>query len=45
MLATSATLYWESFVGTIRGLPLQLFFAFSQKTYGEKDAGGSLFFQ
>jgi len=41
MLATSATLYWESFVGTIRELPLQLFFCSFAKDYGEKGAGGS----
>jgi hypothetical protein len=45
MLATSATLYLESFLGAICELPLQLFFCSFAKTYGEKGAGGSLFFQ
>jgi hypothetical protein len=44
MLAISATLYWVSFVGTIRKLPLQLFFAFSQKLMVKKVLEAVCFF-
>ncbi|ROL59456.1 hypothetical protein D9V87_05270 [Bacteroidetes/Chlorobi group bacterium MS-B_bin-24] len=43
MLATSATLYLESFLGAICELPLQLFFAFSQKLMMKK-VGAVCFF-
>jgi hypothetical protein len=44
MLATSATLYLESFLGAICELPLQLFFAFSQKLMVKKVREAVCFF-
>jgi hypothetical protein len=43
MLATSATLYLESFLGAICELPLQLFFCSFAKTYDEKGGGQFVF--
>jgi len=44
MLATSATLYLESFLGAIRELPQNYFFALSQKLMVKKMREAACFF-